>query len=71
MSISTRLAKLERYESVTDTPVWCDTEAEVSVTVRAMLVASEINERDIGRCLFWPMAAARNGAHEAALAALA
>jgi hypothetical protein len=40
MSISTRLAKLERNGPIGDIPVWCGTEAEVPATIKAMLAGA-------------------------------
>jgi hypothetical protein len=71
MSIKARLAKLERSGSTADIPVWCDSEAEVPATIKAMLADGEIIQGQIGRCVFWCEAGSRNGAHESALAELA
>jgi hypothetical protein len=56
-----------------DILVWCDAEADISATVKAMIAAGEITEADASRCLFvhWQSADARIGAHEAALSDLA
>jgi hypothetical protein len=70
MSIKARLAKLERQGSTGDIPVWCDTEADVPATIRGMVADGELSQADIGRCVHWLGANARNGAHEAALAEL-
>jgi hypothetical protein len=67
MSIEARLAKLERTGSTADIPVWCETEAEVPATIKAMLADREISQGEIGRCVFWPTARASHGAHERAL----
>jgi hypothetical protein len=71
MSIKARLAKLERGGPIGDIPVWCDAEAEVPAAIKAMLADGEIIQGQIGRCVFWPMASSRNGAHESALVELA
>jgi hypothetical protein len=71
MSISTRLAKLERQGSTGDIPVWCDTEADVPATIKGMLADGELTQADVGRCVHWLRANGRNGEHEAALAELA
>jgi hypothetical protein len=70
MSIKARLAKLERGGSTVDIPVWCETEAEVPVTIKAMLAEGEISQGEVGRCVFWEKARAPAGAHERALVEL-
>jgi hypothetical protein len=71
MSIKARLAKLERGCPIGDIPVWCDSEAEVPATIKAMLADGEITPGEVDRCVFWSKAGSRNGAHESALAELA
>ena len=70
MSVKARLAKLERTGSTADIPVWCETEAEVPATIKAMLADGEINQGQISRCVFWEKASAPIGAHERALVEL-
>jgi hypothetical protein len=70
MSIKARLAKLERSGPATDIPVWCETEAEVPATIKAMLADGEISQGEVRRCVFWAMARADYGAHERALVEL-
>jgi hypothetical protein len=71
MSIKARLAKLERGGSPADIPVWCETEAEVPATIKAMLAEGEISQDEVRHCVFWAMARTGHGAHERALAELA
>jgi hypothetical protein len=67
MSIKARLAKLERSGSSADIPVWCETEADVPITIEAMLADGEISQGEVRRCVFWERATAPPGAHERAL----
>jgi hypothetical protein len=68
MSISTRLAKLERHGAAGDIPVWCDDEADVPATIQAMLAEEEIAEREMSRCVYWAHARAPStGLHERGL----
>ena len=64
MSISTRLAKLERHESNGDIPIWCDEEADVPATIQAMLAGGEITQGDVSRCVYWLNARCPAGEHE-------
>jgi hypothetical protein len=71
MSISTKLAKLERQGSKGDIPVWCDEEADVPATIKGYAGRMvKLSQADVGRCVHWLRASARNGEHEAALAEL-
>jgi hypothetical protein len=75
MNIKARLAKLERDFQIGDMPVfvWCDSEADIPATIKAMIAAGEITEADASRYVFvhWLSAKANIGAHEAALSDLA
>jgi hypothetical protein len=70
-SIRSRLAKLEQYGGGGAFPVWCEDEADMAETVRAMIAAGEIDPGNVARCVFWANARAVVGSHEAALKSLA
>jgi hypothetical protein len=70
MSINARLLKLERVSPTNQIPVCCDADADVPAAINVMLAEREIAGADTERCVFWPLAESRVGAHEASLAEL-
>jgi hypothetical protein len=54
-AINLRLKKLEaqRKAKTGQIPVWCDDEADVSVTISEMIALGEISEADRPRCIHW------------------
>jgi hypothetical protein len=67
MSISTRLAKLERHGITGDIPVWCEEEDQVEATIDDMIKCNEIRASDRGRCVYWLNARCPAGDHERSL----
>jgi hypothetical protein len=67
MSIKARLAKLERHGAANDIPVLCDDEADVPLTIQAMLAGGEITQSDVSRSVFWAHAQCPAGKHERSL----